>query len=1089
MSTLLLIYFFTLSVSVHLLPAVSLESTDRDTLIQSQYERFVQEYFETGKPEALLFIYLLLKEEDSSYPLFYKSISPYKEQDLDFYHCVRESDSAEGFALCTKNTDLQLFVVFEHTKSGLNTKPLLESIREREKTPRQKLFLTHLSEDTLPDSFFSQRLPDLLDIAIITHGFRRSSLHPGYTSFFSQWHKTIQSYSKDSLFNYSDRILLLYATILGSKIKHDNETIVQLADYFIGHADQIPLTLISTLTVFTVSDAAHIRGYFKKAVVFSREVVLPFSYHRSHSSYLLSAINFSAFLSRFGNVQEAIELLEYVYQHRSELDEQRHLPYLINNLATVYYDAGFFEKHTQLIHEALNLAEKYDKINLKTDLLNGLSIHYLSLGNHDLSQKYFEQLQQIEPESLNNSVISSNYSNMGYHHYLVHNDHKSSRKYYLKALDYARASGDYSLIQQSKGLLFYINRDTGQFEEARDINSAILALAEERSDNVYKKIGLINKAGLFFETEAYSDGQSIVRHLLTDEAMRNTKLTYEGYLIQVIAQSYIYQNRKNDAIHEMEQFLYSRTEYLKHSSEIQSGYFYQLTTPDKHIVRLLLDSYIIQGEPERALYWMDKIKNLTSAVFFNNPALRSQVLSESELLMDFGLRNRIDRIRGQLLDAGPSESLELRNQLQQSISQQNTLRRKVLQYYEEDPFDIDTIRRHLNTTDAVFYYTIFDQTIYFATLTKRDVSIETIPVCEESLDRIEHISRSFLEYQVSLLDLDWFRSKVLPSIDWLDSFDNLYVIPDGFLYQIPIETLPISNINGAYRYGEASYMIERVSVSYANSLKDLERAFTSTPTTQHDIDFTGFGISSFDRVSSQLDRERSLPPLPLAEREVKDIADRLTRFESVRIHTSGDGTELNFRRKASRSKILHIASHSEVFESDPLYSLIYLTPGDNAHGTRDDGYIHAYELFSMNLSNEMVMLNSCESGTGSYLLGSGILGLSRAFNHAGVQSLVMNLWMIKDRTAYELSTTFYSYINEGMTKSKSMQQAKIDFMNHRNSNPSYWGSFVIYGNNAPLMSSGTGFFSHGAFKTGLLILALMILGIVFSSKKARRRKK
>ncbi len=175
---------------------------------------------------------------------------------------------------------------------------------------------------------------------------------------------------------------------------------------------------------------------------------------------------------------------------------------------------------------------------------------------------------------------------------------------------------------------------------------------------------------------------------------------------------------------------------------------------------------------------------------------------------------------------------------------------------------------------------------------------------------------------------------------------------------------------------------------------------------------------------------------------------------------------------------MHFASHSEVFENDPLYSLIYLnedTLSNDSSDAADDGFVYAYELFQMDLSNEMIMLNSCESGSGNYIQGSGIVGFSRAFNYAGAHSLVMNLWTVRDRSAHYLSVNFYDYLNQGYEKNEAMRKAKIDYINKVNSNPNYWGSFVVYGNVDPITPS----YTPWAVVIGVLLIGFISLIIAW----------
>ena len=158
-------------------------------------------------------------------------------------------------------------------------------------------------------------------------------------------------------------------------------------------------------------------------------------------------------------------------------------------------------------------------------------------------------------------------------------------------------------------------------------------------------------------------------------------------------------------------------------------------------------------------------------------------------------------------------------------------------------------------------------------------------------------------------------------------------------------------------------------------------------------------------------------------------------------------TKQNFTREIGDSKIVHLATHSEVSEQDPLFSIIYLknSDEDSTHNTNGNA-LYAYELFDIKLDNELIMLNSCSSGSGGYMQGTGIMGISRALKYAGAKSLALNIWSVNDHIASVFATDFYSYLNKGYSKSEAMRMAKINQLQKGNANPHYWGAYSLIGN-------------------------------------------
>ena len=232
------------------------------------------------------------------------------------------------------------------------------------------------------------------------------------------------------------------------------------------------------------------------------------------------------------------------------------------------------------------------------------------------------------------------------------------------------------------------------------------------------------------------------------------------------------------------------------------------------------------------------------------------------------------------------------------------------------------------------------------------------------------------------------------------------------------------------------------TVSYLNTLSDLVNEPVDS---DFSYDLAGFGVSNFSAAGHP-----DLPDLPFSPREVTNSVEQLDKFTNKRFFINDLSTESNFRDIAGKAKIIHLATHSKVDDENPLFSSLYMysgtaeNEGDTVE-TENDGIVHAYELFDLNLNADLIFLSSCESGSGGYLKGSGILGFSRAFAYAGAQSLSINLWPIRDQTASEISSEFYASLNQGKNKAEALRDARLHYLNHSNSDPYLWGAFIMYG--------------------------------------------
>lgn len=74
----------------------------------------------------------------------------------------------------------------------------------------------------------------------------------------------------------------------------------------------------------------------------------------------------------------------------------------------------------------------------------------------------------------------------------------------------------------------------------------------------------------------------------------------------------------------------------------------------------------------------------------------------------------------------------------------------------------------------------------------------------------------------------------------------------------------------------------------------------------------------------------------------------------------------------------------------------------------DDGILTAAEVATLDLRRtQLLVLSGCETGLGRAAGGEGLLGLQRAFQIAGVRSVVASLWRVDDERSADLMETFY----------------------------------------------------------------------------------
>ena len=212
--------------------------------------------------------------------------------------------------------------------------------------------------------------------------------------------------------------------------------------------------------------------------------------------------------------------------------------------------------------------------------------------------------------------------------------------------------------------------------------------------------------------------------------------------------------------------------------------------------------------------------------------------------------------------------------------------------------------------------------------------------------------------------------------------------------------------------------------------------------------------------SPGIPRNFAFLPLKYSGQEVNSIGEIIT---ANTILLGKDATETNFKQNAELSRIIHLSTHSFLYNKQPL---IFFS---NKYDAENDGFLEAGEIVQLKLNSDLVVLSSCNSGLGNIDKSEGILGLTKAFFEAGSKSVVVSLWDVNDKYTSKLMALFYEKLSMGYGKSKALRLAKTEFIKKYSPNPYYWGAFVISGNIAPVQ------LKHNKNITLFLILLLIII--------------
>ncbi|MBF0422957.1 MAG: CHAT domain-containing protein [Magnetococcales bacterium] len=115
--------------------------------------------------------------------------------------------------------------------------------------------------------------------------------------------------------------------------------------------------------------------------------------------------------------------------------------------------------------------------------------------------------------------------------------------------------------------------------------------------------------------------------------------------------------------------------------------------------------------------------------------------------------------------------------------------------------------------------------------------------------------------------------------------------------------------------------------------------------------------------------------------------------------------------------------------------------------TRNDGVLTALEVMGKDFTGtRLAVLSACETGLGEIHEGEGVYGLRRAFQEAGVRSVIASLWEVSDAGTQELMSNMYRRINQGMDPHMALRETQLQMIQSKEWNAPYiWSAFMMQG--------------------------------------------
>ena len=821
--------------------------------------------------------------------------------------------------------------------------------------------------------------------------------------------------------------------------------------------------------------------YFLKSLEIKKNV-----FGEEHSSVAASYNNIGINYFDRGDYGKALEFYQKSLSIRLKLiGEQHHLTASsYNNIGNCYQNMSEYDKAEENHIKSLSIRKNVlgDKHDLVATSYNNLGLVYWKKKELKKAFEYFNLALALRMEKFkqNHPSIAQSYMNIGLIYY-ENKDYDKAIEQYYKSLDVWKNLGeskraDISKIYQNMAETYLAknNYDSALIAVQKSIIECVIdfnnadVVANPNLNKVNSEVHLLNslkiKSKIFIEI---SEENSAIQEKQKENLLRSF---YTISLADTLIDKMIKGFKNEDSKY----FLGEKT-----SSIYQQA------------IETALSLFRTTGNAvyeEKAFYFIEKSKAavLQQGILESN-AKRFAKISEDILEKEKNIKEELlfydSQLKIELQSKNRKDSLKVndyQNKVFDFINQHETLvseiENKYPDYYnlkyKQAIQTVAEIKNHLHDNSALIEYFVGDSSIYIAAISKERFEIIEISKPGDFEFLIKDFYSSILKSETTRYINSANRLTELliePVVSTIKSKTKLLIIPHDVLFKVPFEALFTKSQNPKEKDSrKISYLIKDYDISYhysASLFVDAQKETKSNPSKN----FIGFApvfpkdkllgytistlnpslLASNDNVVRSVSIDgKNYDELKYSEWEVNSIIDLFNKNQSSSINAAyfyADAKEDSFKTNVKDYKIVHIASHSFMNEEQPdISGVIFAQPADSVFS--NDGILYSGETYNLELSADLVVLSSCESGLGKLFKGEGMIALTRGFLYSGTSNILFSLWKIPDKHTSELMVEFYRQMISGKSYSESLRQAKLKLIkNEVTARPRSWAGFLLIG--------------------------------------------
>ena len=745
--------------------------------------------------------------------------------------------------------------------------------------------------------------------------------------------------------------------------------------------------------------------------------------------------------TRLGDFNRAEDILKTTIQIAQELKNTTHLISGYQNLAIVKRSTGNFETAINYLNEAEKLSSSNQTIS---KLYSDKAINYLMLNNLEEVQKFvkFSSKNNIEK---NTQIIFRNHKTLGAV-FFQKNEYKNALLNFNKALNvgleyFGKNNREVAKLHNAIAKCYVKLNDFDNGETSyRTALESLFVLKGNFSENIYAENTL--KESFDGLAEVYSLTNSLEKAIeyygysfLVDKEIQQTISSQES---KVLMQQEI--KKRSEACIDICYELFQNSNNLKWIEKA-----FQFSKNSK---------FSVLNEANFSANSKSKFATDSLVQQEQNLKLKKSKLTKSIALEELKQKNANVELLAKLV----KERDEVSNKLQLLKVE---LQKKYHSIYNtSQEFSIKYIQENvlLNNQNLIDFFD-GEKSIYRFVISKqKPISILKIQKDEKfkkyllnfielfESDRGSEIQNNIQNYT----NLGYYLyEKLFNNIEG----NQLVIIPDGLLNFVPFDAL-ITEQTPVLNFEKLPYLVKKSQIQLAYSVSSLIKNKEKKP-----LKFIGY-FPVFNN------NHRNLSALNYTLLEAENIKKELTGLFLL----NNKASKNSFERNAKNASIIHLSTHASA-------GSFYQPPAIEFYNET----LFLPEIYGYNLSADLLVLSACETGLGVVRKGEGAMSLARGFSYAGVKNVLVSLWKVNDKATAQLMTNFYKNYSKTNSKSESLHQSKLDYLNDNEvsslkKSPYYWSSFVFIGE----VDAGS---NSGSKYLWVLIIPFLLIASYFLYKK------